>query len=297
MEVTRTVSAGEAGWSLQQFLREAMRFSYRETLLLKKADAIRVDGSFAYSNLSLSPGQQVSVILTEYPASAVSLPALPVPEILYLDDAVLAAYKPHDLQVHPSRSRSAASDTLMTRVQEHVDPLARPIHRLDAETAGIVLFARFPHVQSVLQEDMQLGRFRKTYEALVCGKPEASEGLLCCPIARIAPDSFTRAVSPDGQPAETRYCCLSTLQYQGSPYSHLRLIPLTGRTHQLRVHMQHLGCPILGDPRYFSDASRSLAAAMGIPFLQLCAVDLTFTHPITGKVIALHRDADLLLRP
>ncbi len=123
---------------------------------------------------------------------------------LYEDEALIAVQKPAPLQCHPSPSAPRGSDTLEGRVQVHLGAPAHPVHRLDAETTGVVLFAKLPFAQAHIQRQMQEGTFRKTYFALVCGSPEPRCGVIDAPIARIEPDSFTRAVLPDGQHAVSR---------------------------------------------------------------------------------------------
>lgn len=100
------------------------------------------------------------------------------------------------LQVHPSPSAPRGADTLEGRVQSYLRGGAHPVHRLDAETTGIVLFAKLPYVQAHIQRQMQADTFRKEYLALVCGVLPESEGVIDAPIDRVAPDSFTRAVLP-----------------------------------------------------------------------------------------------------
>ena len=128
---------------------------------------------------------------------------------------------------------------------------------------------------------MQADTFRKEYLALVCGVLPDSEGVIDAPIDRVAPDSFTRAVLPGGQRAVTRYRVEAALR----DISLVRLFPVTGRTHQLRVHMAHIGHPLLGDTRYFTAESANLAAQYHAPYHQLCAVKLSLIHPITGKTL------------
>lgn len=135
---------------------------------------------------------------------------------------------------------------------------------------------------------MQEGTFRKTYLALVCGTPEPHCGIIDAPIARIEPDSFTRAVLPDGQHAVSQY----TVEKVFQEFSLVRLSPLTGRTHQLRVHMAYIGCPLLGDTRYFTKESAALAQSLHVPYHQLCAVRLSFLHPLTGKPMEIECQPD-----
>ena len=98
------------------------------------------------------------------------------------------------------------------------------------------------------------------------------------PIGRCPKPSLLRRIDPQGQPARTRYRLLE----QGPAWSLLELEPLTGRTHQLRVHCTYLGCPMLGDPQYSTPESAALSARLGLTYQQLCAQELHFPHPMTG---------------
>ena len=197
------------------------------------------------------------------------------------DDALLAVRKPAPLQVHPSPSAPRGADTLEGRVQRYLHSGAHPVHRLDAETTGIVLFAKLPYAQAHIQRQMQVDAFRKEYLAWVCGVPAVPEGVIDAPIDRIAPDSFTRAVLPGGQRAVTRY----RVEHICGDVSLVRFFPVTGRTHQLRVHAAHIGHPMLGDTRYCTAESARLAAKYRAPYQQLSAVRLSLTHPVTGRAL------------
>ncbi|MGN0996562.1 MAG: RluA family pseudouridine synthase, partial [Candidatus Ventricola sp.] len=130
--------------------------------------------------------------------------------------------------------------------------------------------------------------FAKGYQAWVLGAPSPDAGMVDAPIARQAPDSFTRVVSPDGQRAVSRYRTLRTAALPGGQTaSLLALSPVTGRTHQLRVHMAHIGCPLLGDTRYGTAASQGVSVQLGLAHHQLSAVSLRFVHPITGRQLEL----------
>lgn len=275
--------------TLDQILREALCLSAKEAREAKRI-GITVDGAPFFPNQRVGAGKTVRVPLAGYEPSETVPSSHPV-RVLYEDDALIAVQKPALLQCHPSPSAPRGSDTLEGRVQHHLGVPAHPVHRLDAETTGVVLFAKLPFAQAHIQRQMQAGTFLKTYLALVWGVPEPQAGVIDAPIARIEPDSFTRAVLPDGQRAVSRYAVENVL----SGYSLVRLSPLTGRTHQLRVHMAHIGCPLLGDTRYFTEASAALSQALHIPYHQLSAVHLSLLHPLTGKPLVITCKPDFLI--
>lgn len=294
MQITHIIAPQEAGLTLQQILRGPMGLSGRETRNAKTRGGVTVDGAPFFSNQKVMSGMVVRVELEDYRSSAAGVDVISIPEIeiVFEDEALLAVYKPAMLQCHPSSSAPRGSDTLESRVSGYLGHAAHPVHRLDAETTGIVLFAKLPYAQAHLQRQMREGTFKKAYQAWIYGAPEPASGVVDAPIEREHPGSFTRIVTPDGQQAISRYATLKTLTLSGSlRISLLSLSPLTGRTHQLRVHMTHIGCPLLGDTRYYTPASLKLSQSLGIAYHQLSAVSLSFIHPVTGKNIALSHPA------
>ena len=277
MLLSYVTTESDGALTLSQLLRGPLSLSAREAREAKRL-GLTVDGAPFFANQRVGAGRTVCVPLAEYDMPTdFSAPA--DVDVLYEDDALLAVRKPAPLQVHPSPSAPRGADTLEGRVQSYLHRGAHPVHRLDAETTGIVLFAKLPYVQAHIQRQMQADTFHKEYLALVCGVLSKPEGLIDAPIDRIAPDSFTRAVLPGGQRAVTCY----RVETASGDVSLVRLFPVTGRTHQLRVHMTHICHPLLGDTRYFTPESAELAAKYHAPYHQLCAVKLSLIHPITGK--------------
>jgi len=293
MQLTHIVTKEEAGLTLQQLLRGPMGLSGRQTRNAKAQGAVTVDAAPFFSNQKVLEGMVVCVILDGYEADEKNRSAnAPAIEVVFEDDALLAVHKPAMLQCHPSPSAPNGSDTLESRVHAYLGRPAHPVHRLDSETTGLVLFAKLPFVQAHLQQQMQQGTFRKTYEAWVLGVPQPPEGVIDAPIERESPDSFTRIVRSDGQRAVSLYKALESIHLSnGQTISHMQLSPVTGRTHQLRVHMTHIGCPLLGDARYFTDRSQETSRLLGLKHHQLAAVTLSFIHPVNGETISISHPA------
>lgn len=294
MELIHIVTAEEAGLTLHQLMRGPMALSGRQTRNAKAQGAVTVDGSPYFSNQKIAEGMVVRIRLDGYdaPQHAHSDSVQTGIEVVYEDDALLCVCKPALLQCHPSPSAPRGSDTLEGRVQAYLGFPAHPVHRLDSETTGLVLFAKLPYAQAHLQQQMQSGTFAKQYEAWVLGCPDPCEGEIDAPIAREHPDSFTRIVTLNGQRAVSRYRTLKSVAWtDGQLLSLMRLSPVTGRTHQLRVHMTHIGCPLLGDTRYFTSASQAASAHLQLTYHQLSAVSLSFLHPITGAQMNLSHEA------
>ena len=293
MRLEHVVSPAEDGLTLQQLLRGPLGLSGRETRTIKQNGGVSVDGAPFFSNQPLRAGMTVCVQTADYAEGGDSLSAsvLPAADILWQDDALVCAFKPAGLQCHPSPSSPRGSDTLEARVSAALGTPAHPVHRLDAETTGLVLFAKAPFAQAHLQRQMADGLFFKAYRAWVFGAPQPACGEIDAPIARQSPDSFTRVVRADGQRAVSQYRTLAVRQTHGQMLSLLALEPVTGRTHQLRVHMAHIGCPLLGDTRYATPESAALSEALGLTRHQLSAVSVSFLHPVTGERMTLRHAA------
>ena len=247
---------------------------------LKWGDSIRVNGVPQRTNYPVQPGDVITVALAEetpeYPAEDGEL------SILYEDDAILAVDKPAGMLIHPSRSKNTG--TLANFVAGYYQKTGQncaihPVTRLDRDTFGIVLLAKNAHIHSLLQN----GVAKKTYHALVCGGPTQDSGIINAPIARRPLPSLLRYVNPEGKPSVTEWQVLE----REEKLCKLSLRPITGRTHQLRLHCAYMGFPILGDPQYGSLESQRLSAELGLTHQMLCAKRLEFSHPITGESVIL----------
>lgn len=203
MFLSYITTESDGALTLDQLLRGPLSLSAREAREAKRL-GLTVDGAPFFANQRVGAGRTLRIPLAEYDRPG-DFSASGDVAVLYEDDALLAVRKPAPLQVHPSPSAPRGADTLEGRVQRYLHSGAHPVHRLDAETTGIVLFAKLPYAQAHIQRQMQTDPFRKEYLAWVCGVPAAPEGVIDAPIDRIAPDSFTRAVLPGGQRAVTRY--------------------------------------------------------------------------------------------
>ena len=284
----RCTAAREA--KLLSILRQELSMSSTLVKRLKYKNAYRVNGEPVRTDFLVKPGDEVTVRLDEptpvHPAEDGDL------HILYEDEWLIAVDKPAGMLVHPSSARNTGTlaNRLTAYYQKTGQPCAiHPVSRLDRDTFGVVLLAKNAHVHALMCALSKAGKIEKTYHAAVCGVPPAAEGILDAPIARKAPPSMLRCIREDGKEAKTRYRLLRT----DGQLSLLELQPLTGRTHQLRVHCAHFGFPILGDPQYGNDGSRALSAQLGLSYQQLCAARLALRHPMTGKNVEIRSDLDV----
>lgn len=195
---------------------------------------------------------------------------------VYLDEHLLVLDKPAGLLSVPGRGDDK-QDCLSARAQRQW-PDALVVHRLDMATSGLVLMARSAALQRALGDAFAERRIGKGYEAIVAGLLPASEEwqLIDAPLAADWPRRPLQKIDPAGKPSQTRWRLKRSLPERNA--SHLLLEPLTGRSHQLRVHLQSIGHPILGDALYGDPASIAEA-----PRLLLHASRLEFEHPADGR--------------
>ena len=280
--------ANRAG-RLSSFLKEEMGMSTGLVNRMKWQQKIFVNGLSQHNDYQVQVGDVITVPLEEpepdYPAEDGDL------TVLYEDDHILVVDKPAGMLIHPSRSR--LTGTLANLVLGYYNRTGQhcafhPITRLDRDTFGIVLLAKNSHIHRLFTAMQEAGAIRKTYHARVLGCMEEAAGVIDAPIARLPLPSLLRQVDPAGKPSVTEYRVL-----ERGAVSKLALRPITGRTHQLRVHCAYMGCPILGDPQYGSPESRVLSECLGLQYQQLCAKTLEFDHPVTGEAMALSSQMDV----
>ena len=193
--------------------------------------------------------------------------------VIHADHEVLLVDKPAGLLSVPGKGDHLA-DCMIARVQK-LYPEALLVHRLDLDTSGVMVFALTRHAQRVLGLQFEERQTKKVYRARLWGRLEPKEGRVDLPLIVDWPNRPRQHVNHEtGKPAQTDW---RVLGYEDSGNTRVRLYPLTGRSHQLRVHMQSLGHPILGDPLYAEGAARDF------PRLMLHAESLRFRHPESGK--------------
>lgn len=204
--------------------------------------------------------------------------------LLYQDHDILLINKPSGLLSVPGKGD--LTDSVLTRLQS-IDCNIRLIHRLDRDTSGIMVFAMTPDAQRQVSKQFELRQTDKQYQALVIGEL-LGVGQIDVPV-RYDPTRPPLHVADPSHPkhALTHWQALPTVLINGQTVTPMQLFPVTGRSHQLRVHMQHLGHAILGDPLYAEGVG--LAA---LPRLALHAARLELTHPTTGERMSWQNDAD-----
>lgn len=265
---------------LSSFLKQELGLSTGLMNRLKWAEKLYVNGISRHADFPVCTGDEITAVLDDpapqYPAEKGNI------TVLYEDDHILCVEKPAGMLIHPSRAcmtGTLANYVLFYYQSKGQNSAFHPVTRLDRDTFGVVLLAKNAHIHGLLNTLHSEGKLHKTYEALVLGAPDTAQGVIDAPIARLPLPSLLRQVHPEGKPSVTEYRVAE--RFDG--YSRLTLCPITGRTHQLRVHCAYMGFPILGDPQYGNGASLELSRRLGIGTQALCARRLQFIHPITGE--------------
>ncbi len=203
-------------------------------------------------------------------------------EIIYEDENITVINKPANMPTHESLNNrgNSLANALAYRYREK-SYVFRATNRLDKDTSGVVITANNKYYAALLSDKIKRGQVEKKYVAIVCGKLDG-EGEIDAPIDRIGKSIIKREVREDGERAVTRYKVLASCE----KYSLVLLTPITGRTHQLRVHMAHIGHSILGDGLYGGESSEISHQALHCLEMNVCGVG-TFKAPLPSDIKAL----------
>jgi 23S rRNA pseudouridine1911/1915/1917 synthase len=290
--LTFTVLA-ETTERLDRFLADQLGFSRTQAARLVADKAVSVDGKWARASRILSRGEQVTVAIPDHEPPRTLLPAAIPLTIVFEDEHLAVLDKPAGLVVHPAPGHW--DDTLVNALVARGTTLAggaegRPgiVHRLDRDTSGLMVVAKTDLAHRRLGAALADRRVHRTYAALAWGHLDASPTVIDAPLARHVTDRKRMTVSPRGRPARTDAYVAARFEVVDL----LRLELHTGRTHQIRAHLEHIGHPIVGDPVYGGGGSRRISgvarrAAQTIerltPRQALHAAALAFRHPVTGE--------------
>ncbi len=268
----KTVSGAKDGIRIRDYLKHHLGFS--TSLIAKvKYGGVLLNGVAVHMRATVYDGDRVEILLPADNSDGITPLNIPL-DVLYEDETVLAVCKPINMPVHPSRGNTLP--TLAGAVLGYINNpfVFRSITRLDRDTSGIVLIAKDMLSAAKLSRSMRDGHFKKEYLARVVGIPSPEEGEIDAPIARESEGAMRRVIREDGKPSRTRYKVISSDE-QGNALVSLTL--LTGRTHQIRVHMAHIGHPLFNDFLYGErvyEGTYSLHCRF-----------LSFPHPLTGQTI------------
>ena len=280
MDKTCSFAVDEPGTRLDKFVGEkGVELSRTHAQKLIADGYITVNGRVAKASLKLNIGDRVDIIIPPAPPSLLSPEAIPL-NILYEDADLLVVDKPAGLTVHPAPGHP--DHTLVNAILFHFPHLAdisdslRPgiVHRLDRDTSGVMLVAKNAVAQANLIDQFKARTIVKAYLVLVKGRLTPERGIIEAPVGRDPRNRKRMAVVAAGREARTEY---QVVKYIGS-YTLLEIIPQTGRTHQIRVHLAAIGYPVAGDPIYGVKSPH-----LSRQFLHACR--LGFKLPSTGEYV------------
>lgn len=269
---------------LRDWIHENIRLSGKMLKYLKyQNDGILVNGQRCTVRRMLQTGDTVTLALLDHDSATDLLPVNIPLSILYEDSDLVVPSKPPQMPTHPSHNHhdDTLANALAYRYKQMGVPFVfRPINRLDRDTSGAVLIARNKFSAGLLSRSMQRGEIKKKYLAVLEGRMEQDAGVIDHPLHRTAESIIVREIcspdNPDAEAARTEFRVLA----RGAECTLVEASPITGRTHQLRVHFASLGHPICGDALYGVPNNRIARQA-------LHAQKLAFPHPTTGETISL----------
>ena len=268
------VSPEEAGRTVKSIALKEMRMSRGQFSSLKFSGGLTLDGNPVRADARLQAGQTLRAQWRDQAALSLTPYAVPF-EIPYQDAHYLIVDKPAPLPTLCSAHQEGPTleNALYARLDCPQDYVFRPVNRLDKGTSGLLAVALDAHAQQLLQRQLHTDAFVREYAAVCGGRLPEREGIIDLPIAK--GDGVRREIRPDGLSAVTHY----RVEKEGNAWSLTRLRLETGRTHQIRVHLAALGCPIVGDYVYGEADSR----LPGRFALHACGI--RFEHPFTGEIV------------
>lgn len=264
---------------IKELLKRHFGFSTRLMTKLKANNCVQLNGAFVKMYEKGNPGDRITVFLPEE-NSHFEPEDIPI-SVVYEDDDLLIinkqpGYVVHPTKGHPCRTMANGIMNYMIKNQKHFK--IRFVNRLDMDTSGLLAIAKNSHCQDDIQKQMYESGVTKKYVAVVHGIIDEDEGTVDLPVDKEEEDKAKRAVVEGGYPSVTHYKVLERFE---KGYTMVELVLETGRTHQIRVHMSHIGHPIVGDVLY-GEASVWL-----IDRQALHARYLSFRHPVTGRFLEL----------
>ena len=280
--LTYIIKPEESGITIKDYLKKKS-FSHALIANLKKyEDGIMVNGVRKYTDHHLVTDDELNVCIREKPTVSRIMATELKLSVLYEDEDLMVVDKQAGIPIHPSRLNN--TETLANAVANYltdkdIDPVFHCINRLDKDTSGLTIIAKNMYAASLLSEMIRIRTIRRDYLAICEGIFRNKQGSVCAPITRDGTSMIRYVDADNGEYAETDY----QVTGEGNGLSLVRLTLKTGKTHQIRVHMKHIGHPLIGDRLYNPDNTIMERQA-------LHAQKLTFTHPVTGMNISITSD-------
>lgn len=243
-----TIKSENSGKKLGKYLRNVLMLSRRTVVKLKQNCSLSINGESCTANTVLNEGDVLEITLSQESSDNIISQDMKL-DIVYEDEYLIVINKPSEVPVHPTRGYKI--DTLANGLKHYFtgrerSTVIRPVNRLDKNTTGLVVFAKNSHIQYLLTKNPNAKEFQKRYIAVVTGVPINESEYINMPIGQESSDAIKRVVREDGYNSITFYEVKE--KYNNSALLKLEL--LTGRTHQIRVHMSFIGHPLVGDVNY-----------------------------------------------
>ncbi|NLK87187.1 MAG: RluA family pseudouridine synthase [Clostridiaceae bacterium] len=285
MKLSMTVTGDDSTKTVKQLLKGKLHLSERLVKKLKMSGRILLNSVPVHINAKASQGDVLEVLLGSEEQNDDIVPENMDLDIIYEDDWLIAINKPPHMVVHPTFRHftgTVANGLKHYLLCKGVKTLIRPVSRLDKDTSGIIVFALDPFIQHSLIRQMSSNLYTKEYIGIVHGRFTEPCGKIQLPIERVPGSIMLRHTSPGGAPSVTHY----EVMEQFDAYSLLKFRLETGRTHQIRVHCQAVGHPLLGDTLYglpgFEDTHGDLISRQALHSLRT-----VFNHPVSGLPVVL----------
>lgn len=275
---TERVHSVDGVMKIRDYLRRRLGLSV-SLIATVKYDNVKLNGEYVHMRATVKDGDLIEITLPDEESENIEPIDIPL-DIIYEDEYLIAVNKPKNMPVHPSRGNHLPTVANAVRAYMGRPFVFRAINRLDRDTSGIVLIAKDRLSGAKLYQAMKERKFKKTYLALIEGVPDEKHGTVNAPIAREYEGSIKRVVREDGKECITEFELIKELE---GGHSLVRVTPHTGRTHQIRVHMAHIGHPLVNDFLY---------GKRGEGTYSLHCSALSFPHPFTGEIITLEAESE-----
>ena len=272
-EFTLIIPENMANREIKYILKNHFGFSSRLITALKEGDGITLCGKKEFVNKSVAPGDILKITLADKASENIVPQSIPL-DILYEDEDLLIINKPPKMPTHPSvyHNENTVANAVMYYFRDIPFTFRAP-SRLDRDTSGVLTIAKNAFSADIISKQIKNGGFQKEYAAICVGVPSPKSGTISAPIKREKEGIIKRVIAPDGKPAVTDYTVVS--EHNGLCL--VALFPKTGRTHQIRLHLSHIGTPIYGDFLYGKEVLGER--------LRLHCRSVSFVHPITKEAV------------
>ena len=289
MILSHNVTEAESGITVKGFIKWKYQMSHKLFSSFKHNGGLLVNGSPVYANYVLCAGDTLSIDIEDYNENKNIIPVEMPLNIIYEDELYIAFNKPANVPVHPSfgHHEDTLANGLMFLMKKRGwdNFIIHPVNRIDRDTSGVVIFAKNKFAHGRVSLEMENGNFKRFYNAVCIGTFEKKEDIIDLPIDRKENSLITRVVNDAGQRAITKYRVIK----ENNELSMLFLELFTGRTHQIRVHLSHIGHPIWGDTLYGGETDL-------VNCQQLHSCMISFPHPLSGNLLKICCKNDLTFR-